>query len=383
MTKLLNSQDNVEITMKSRRMRILYCTDTLMAGGTEQQLVELISGLDFEKYEVYVICLYSYQANRSLHFLPQLINLNIPVINFDLGWNTKSKLLALWLFIREIWKIHPQIVQAVNYHSNLFLRLACPFLPSIHIIGCIFVPYSRHQLWYERISNWLCDSIVCNSKEVVDQLKQFAPHSHIIHIPNGINLQKFTAHYDKGSTNQRVLLFMGRICQQKSPHLIVEALGKLAERGDLAPDIRLWLVGEREDEILDKHIDILIAKYSLENFVVRCDATNTPEIFFDSSYVVVVPSLWEGLPGVVLEALAMGCPIIISDAANRAEVVIEGHNGWMFRTGDIEQLVDVLSYALSLPCSVIQGMASACRNSILEYDANHMVEKYIHLYESL
>lgn len=370
-------------TMKARRLKIIYCSDSLMVGGTEQQLIELISRIDFEQYEVYVFCLYSSRANRSLHFLAQLRSLDVPVFDFDLDWSAKSKLRAIWLLIFEIWKIRPQVVQAVNYHSNLLSRLARPFLPSTYLIGCIFVPYSPRQLWYERISNWLCDCIVCNSEALLNQVKQFSPHSKIIHIPNGVNLQKFTGSCNKHKASQRVLLFMGRICKQKSPHLAVEALGRLAERGELPSDVRLWIVGEREDEILDKQIDMLVAKYSLEGFVFRYDATNTPEIFYDLSYLVVLPSLWESLPGVILEALATGCPIILSEAANQVGVVIEAYNGWVFRTDDVEHLADVLSFVFSLPYSTIQSMATHCRNSILDYDANHMVESYVHLYESL
>jgi glycosyltransferase involved in cell wall biosynthesis len=354
-----------------------------MAGGTEQQLIELISRLDFEQYEVYVICLYSYRAKRNLHFLTQLSKLNISVINFDLDWSVKSKFRAIWLLICEIWNIRPQVVQAINYHSNLLIRLARPFLPALSLIGCIFVPYSPKQLWYERISNWLCNCIVCNSEALVNEIKQFAPHPNVIHIPNGVNLQKFSPLHIDDNFSQRVLLFMGRICQQKSPQFVVEALGKLAERGELPADIRLWIVGEREDEKISNYIDALVEKYSFENVVLRYGPTDIPEIFYNSAYVVVLPSLREGLPGVVLEALGTGRPVILSEAANQAGIVFENHNGWVFRTGDVEHLADVLSYALSLPYSTIQAMAPRCCNSVLAYDATHMVKNYDRLYESL
>lgn len=378
MMKLLNRKNS-----EAERLRIVYCTDSLMAGGTEQQLIELISRLDLERYEVYVICLYSHRANRSLHFLAQLNSLNIPVINFDLDWSAKEKLRAVWLLICALWKLRPQVVQAVNYHSNLLMRLARPFLPPIYLVGCIFVPYSPRQLWYERVSNWLCDFVVCNSEAVVEQVEQFAPHSRLIHIPNGVNLQRFSGSDGEKTASLRVLLFMGRICEQKSPHFAVEALGKLAERGELASDIRLWIVGEREDENVDKRIAVLVAKYSLEGVVSNYPPTDNPEKFYKASYLVVVPSLREGLSGVVLEALATGCPIILSEAANQTGVVAENYNGWVFRTGDVNHLADILKQVFSLPYSAIQAMAPGCRNSILAYDVTRLVENYVHLYESL
>lgn len=364
------------------RQCILYCTDSLMAGGAEQQLFELVTRLDRQRFEPYVVCLYSRRARRSLHFLDSLRAHNIPVIVFDIDWSLGAKLMGVARLVYEIWKIRPHIVQAINYHSNLLLRLARPFLPPLFLIGCVFVEYTRKQLLYERLSNWLCTAVVCNSLQLKEQLLLSAPHPHISVVPNGVDIQRFSAGFATSQSGY-VLLMVGRIAKQKAPHLLIEALGILRERGNLPCDIHLWIVGEREDAEAQALVDKAIVRYCMEDCVFQYPPTLSPEAYYRLADIVVLPSLWEGLPCVVLEALAAGRPVIVSEAANSTGIVVNGANGWVFRTGDAEQLAEVLSYVLNLPSSILETMSKDCRESAIPYDVKLMVDKYAQLYGSL
>jgi glycosyltransferase involved in cell wall biosynthesis len=369
--------------------RILYCTDSLMAGGTEQQLVELVTRLDRQRFELYVVCLYGKRGKRSLHFLDSLTSHNIPVMVFDLDWSPVAKLIGIVRLIHEIWKVRPHIVQAVNYHSNLLLRLARPFLPPLSLIGCIYVEYTLKQLRYERLSNWLCAAVVCNSLQLEKQLLRSAPHPYVTVIPNGVDARRFSADPQTllatSVTAQmgRVLLMVGRIAKQKAPHLLIEALGVLRERGNPLSGVRLLLVGEREDDKTQALIDSAVARYRMEDCVFQYPPTLSPEIYYHSADVVVLPSLWEGLPGIVLEALAVGRPVIVSEAANAAGIIVDRVNGWVFRTDDVEHLSEVLSYVLALPSSTLKSMCRDCQESAAPYDSRLMVDNYVRLYELL
>src|SRR5215468_939275 len=109
-----------------------------MAGGTEHQLVALVSRLDRHRFAPYVICLYGERAGRSLHFFRELQELDVPVSLLDMDWSVWDKAGAVVRLSREVRRIHPHIIQAINYHSNLLMRLARPFLPcNVKLIGCI------------------------------------------------------------------------------------------------------------------------------------------------------------------------------------------------------------------------------------------------------
>jgi hypothetical protein len=93
--------------------RILYVTDSLIAGGIESQLVELIQRLDRARYEPHVLVFYK-MPTHSPHFLPQLRAAGVPVTTLDLGWGARDKLEATRQIIAQTWRLRPQIVQAEN-----------------------------------------------------------------------------------------------------------------------------------------------------------------------------------------------------------------------------------------------------------------------------
>lgn len=369
--------------------RIVFCTDSLMAGGTEQQLVELVTRLDTRRYEPMILCLYGERAGRSLHFLPRLRECGIPVTILDLDWTAGSKLRGLVEIWRYLWRVKPDVVQPVNYHSNLLVRLASPALPrSVRLIGCVYVEYTWKQLVYERLSAWRCDALVCNSRIVEQQLCQVAGEVRIEVIPNGIDLDRFAGTRDAMSGqhrvcgSKRVLLFVGRIAYQKSPHLLAQALGILKDWGELSDDVVAWVVGEVEDAAEQAQLESVIAQYDLADVVVQFLAVDDPERFYEAAHLLVLPSQWEGLPNVTLEALASGLPVIVSDAANRDGVVMPGSNGWEFPNGDAVRLAEILRFVLGND-GYLSDMRLACRKSVCGYGVEDMVGKYQQLYDGL
>ncbi|MEO8392536.1 MAG: glycosyltransferase [Chloroflexota bacterium] len=363
--------------------RILYCTDSLMAGGTEHQLVTLISRLDRQRFEPYVICLYGERAGRSFHFLEELRKLNVPVFLLNLQWKVWDKVYAVIALARLVRRVRPQVIQAVNYHSNLLLRLARPIMfCSVKLIGGVYVAYTPKQLLYEYISGWMCDVTVCNSVSLQGQLPRYLSAQVIF---NGIDMERFSRNPDPTLRSRvspqakSVLLIIGRVARQKAPHLVVEALGVLKQRGQLPKGIAIWIVGESQDEDVQQQIDNTILQNHLENVILQFPA-NTPEAYYYAADIVVLPSLWEGLPNVILEALAAGKPLLVSEAANAAEVVKDGINGWVVRTNDVESLATKLLEVLPLD---LRSMSSYCQASALPFSVMKMVQDYELLYERL
>lgn len=366
--------------------RILYVTDSLMAGGTEQQLVELISHLDRRRVEPYVLCLYGAKTGRSLHFLPALQALHAPVILLD----QHVKLWLIILIVWHVWRIRPNLIQTVNYHSSLLTRLARPFLPvTLKLIGCIYVEYTRKQLIYERLGAWLNEALVCNSSPIQQQLRSVLRWQSIEVIPNGIDVARFAAYRDRelrqrlAPDAEKILLFMGRISRQKSPHLVVEALGLLKKQGKLRDGVCLWIVGESVEKAAQGRLDQAICDEGLQAVVHQFSATDQPETFYAAADIVVVCSLWEGLPNVILESFAAGRSVIVSEAANHAGMVQAQHTGWIVNTGDVAQLAETIAISVDLPDSEVERMQVACREVALPYSSVAMADAFMALYARL
>ncbi len=367
------------------RLRILFCTDTLSAGGTEQQLVELATRLDRERFDPYVLCLYGERAQRSLHFQRPLAAARIPVQVLDLGWSAADKLHGIAAVARVCRKFQPDVIHAVNYHSVLFTKLAYPFLPRpSRLISSVYVHYTLKQLAYEVFSSPICAAIVCNSPQIQRQLR-FCPRVELI--VNGTDLARFELGSDPGlrariaPEARRVLVMLGRISRQKSPHLLAEALGWLKARGELSLDVRVFIIGEVDSLSFRTKLIQTIERYELQEVIRLLPPTNQPEAWYSAADVTILASLWEGLPNVVLELLAAGRPVIVSEAANAAEVVEDGVTGWVVPTGDVVKLAETLRQVLALPDTNLRAMELACRAAAAPFAVEQMVARYTSLYE--
>ncbi len=370
--------------------RILYVTDSLMAGGVEHQLVELVTRLDRQRFEPFVVCLYGERAGRSLHFMETLRRQNIPVFVLDLDWSRRDKLIGLVMLMRLVWRIRPHIVQAVNYHSNLLMCLARPALPgSLKLIRCVYMVYTPKQLLYDRLSRWLCSAVVCNSPQILRQLNANRLACRMVMIPNGIDLERFVCHPDAelraraAPQARRVLLFMGRMAEVKALPSVVQALGILKERKGLPPGVAFWIVGEFEDETVQVEINRLVEYFDLFDVVFQFPPTQTPEAYYAAADVTVLVSRSEGLPNAVLELLAAGRPVIVSDAANASGVIQPGVTGWVVPAGDVSQLADTLSMVLVMSDAELGAMRPACQRAAAPFAVENMVRCFEALYCSL
>ena len=363
--------------------RILFCTDSLMAGGTEHQLVELVTRIDRERFDPYILCLYSERAGRSLHFQERIQAAGIPLYVLDLTWSAESKLRAVIEIIHAVRRIRPQIVHLINYHSNLLGRLARPFLPlSVSLLGSVYVEYTRKQWLYEDLSSWLCAAVVCNSPHIQHKLS-----AELIY--NGVNLDRFAHNPDVelrsrvAPNAKHVLLMIGRISQQKAPYLLAEALGILKQREQLPEHMCALIVGENQEQAAQNSLETTIKRYGLDTIVKQAPPTLQPEAYYHAADITVLTSLLEGLPNVILKSLAAGVPVIVSEAANAAGVIQHQSNGWIVPTSDVEALVEVLQIVFALSMSERQKMHRACLEAAARFPAAKMVWEYEALYERL
>jgi glycosyltransferase involved in cell wall biosynthesis len=373
-------------------LRILYGTDLLMAGGVERQLTELVTRLDRTRFDPHVMCLYGERAGRSLHFSPQLRKAGIPLYLLDLGWSPADKLRGLIRIGRITWRVRPQILHVFNYHSNLLARIARPFLPpSIKLIGSVRTLYSSKQLLYERLSQWTCTVIICNSPHLQQSLIEQAriPATKVICIPNGVDMERFAQNPNPALSKQvkdgagRVLVMFGRITQQKSQHLLAQALGIVKERGQLPTGTRAVIVGEQQDSAIQALLEDAIRRNQLDDVVVQYSQTKQPEAFYHATDVIILATLWEGLPNVALESLASGHPVVISEAANAARIIEHGVTGWVVQTGDVESLAETLHLVLTLTDDQLAGMRDKCLRRAADFAVPRMVEHYETLYHRL
>lgn len=150
-----------------------------------------------------------------------------------------------------------------------------------------------------------------------------------------------------------VLLCIGRLNEQKGHVTLLDALARLGRR-----DVKVVLAGDGE---LRDMIEARIRALGLEGQVRITGWISSDEVrrLLTESTVLVQPSFMEGLPVVLMEALAQGRPVISTYVAGIPELVQQGKNGWLVPTGDAESLATAIGAALDTPVDVLAEMGRA------------------------
>jgi glycosyltransferase involved in cell wall biosynthesis len=151
------------------------------------------------------------------------------------------------------------------------------------------------------------------------------------------------------------LLNVGRLCEQKGQILLMEAARELRSRGI---HFELNLVGDGEDRAA---LEEIIARYGLTDSVRLLGWQTEAQVQeqIRQCRLVVLPSFAEGLPVVLMEALAMGRPVIATSIAGIPELVQHKVSGWLIPPGSVEALVSAVCDGLAMPVEQLNQMGSA------------------------
>jgi glycosyltransferase involved in cell wall biosynthesis len=353
-------------------------------------LVDLVTRLDRAAFDPIVLSLYGKRASDD-HFVKHLRAADIPVVVLDRRLMPTDKIRMVADLAQAVRRYRPAIVQAENYHSNLLTRAARPFMPRTRLIGTQRTFYTPKQLRYERLDQRFTDVVVASSPHLKQQLVDIAriPPDKVRVILNSIDTRRFAAPKDPGvrarivPQARRALLSLGRISAMKRMHLIVEALGMLKQRGMLPADAHLLIVGPEQDPEMLRRIAQGIATYDLSNQITRLPGTDTPEDFYAATDMTMLYTVDEGLSCVMLESLAAGRPVVISEESNGAEVITDGATGWVVPTHDMEAFAQCLHRVLTMPEADLVAMRVACVARAQEYSIDILAQRYKDLYTEL
>jgi glycosyltransferase involved in cell wall biosynthesis len=370
--------------------RVLFVTDSLMLGGVETQLVDLVTRLDRGAFDPIVLSLYGKRASDD-HFAARLHAAGIPVVILDRRLNPTDKARMVYDIARAVRAYRPAIVQAENYHANLLTRAARPFMPKTKLIGTQRTFYTSKQLRYERLDQRFTDVLVASSPHLKQQLVDIAriPPDKVRVILNSIDTRRFAAPQDAtvrarvAPRARRVLLSLGRISAMKRMHLIVEGMGRLKQRGQLPGDAQLLIVGPAQDPAMLRRIMDAVTTYDLADQITRLPGTDAPEDFYAAADVTMLYTVDEGLSCVMLESLAAGRPVLISEESNGAGVIMDGVTGWVAPTHDSDAFTATLQRVLTMPAADLHAMRAACVAQAARYSIDILAQHYMNLYAEL
>ena len=203
--------------------------------------------------------------------------------------------------------------------------LGVPFGFSTHARDCRKV---APEILGQRARDAAC-VIACNT-DVARDLRELGSKVHLL--PHGVDLQRFTPRPSRSNGVLR-LLAVGRLVEKKGFHFLIAALA------GLKIPFTLTIAGDGPER---ERLRQLIILNNLENRVVFCGSVTHSELprMYAEADVVVVPSIQDrtgdrdGLPNVVLEAMASGRAIVATDAGAIASAITDNENGLLVAAGD-------------------------------------------------
>ncbi|MDV5098734.1 glycosyltransferase [Pseudomonas sp. LSJ-87] len=158
------------------------------------------------------------------------------------------------------------------------------------------------------------------------------------------------------------LVCVGRLCEQKGQLLLLEAARVLAAR---SVAFELVLAGDGE---MRGQIEALIARHGLQQQVRITGWLSSAQVREEilAARALVLPSFAEGLPVVIMEAMALRRPVLTTYVAGIPELVRPGENGWLFPAGAVDELAAAMADCLAQPAEALQRMGEAARQRVLQ-----------------
>lgn len=228
------------------------------------------------------------------------------------------------------------------------------FLPDqLRIYHYLTSPLS-HLIWRNAAS-------VCTNGEHLKQLAQrFEPGLRIESIPNGIDIEYYT-NVKPNIHHKLNLVFVGRLTKQKGLESLLKALAIIS---DNKPEtgIHLYLVGDGPQRV---ELEALAKHYKIERMITFkgwIPRDSLPGIYSQGE-IFILPSIDEGLPNVVLEAMASGLPVISTSVLSDEGIVEEGITGFLISSADPRTMADKILYFLENP-EQIKKMGLAARKHV-------------------
>jgi glycosyltransferase involved in cell wall biosynthesis len=157
------------------------------------------------------------------------------------------------------------------------------------------------------------------------------------------------------------LVCVGRLCEQKGQLLLVSAVAKLVRQG---VPIELVLAGDGE---MRAEIEALVAQYGIGAQVRITGWINGDQVREEmlAARAMVLPSFAEGLPVVVMEAMALRRPVLTTYIAGIPELVQDGKTGWLFPAGDVDAIATAMAACVGASAETLQMMGDAAHARVL------------------
>lgn len=322
---------------RDKKIKILECIRQGQIGGGESHLLSLMENINLEIYEPIVL---SFTDGPMIERLKEM-NICTYIIPTEKPFDIRVWKKVAALLVREKIKIvHCHGSRAMSNVFKAAKTLKIPIVYTIH--GWSFHedqhPFlKRLRIISERFLTSRADLNIAVSKSNMQTGKKYFPHFKATVINNGINQQKFNPANNFKNIRAEVnvcesdvlLIFIARFTSHKQPLSLIKSF---AEALKINPELHLLMVGDGDEK---KKALKIIKKLKIEHAIHFLPFRQDVPDLLAASDIFVLPSLWEGLPIGLLEAMSMGKSIIATNVDGTKEIIQNESNGLLIETDNL------------------------------------------------
>ncbi|GAK49907.1 glycosyl transferase group 1 [Candidatus Moduliflexus flocculans] len=221
------------------------------------------------------------------------------------------------------------------------------------------------------------DFLVANSDGLRDMAVKAFPSLPIQVIPNGVDLDRFTNGHARCPAEEVRILFVSRLIRRKGLQFLIDAIPQIVKEAKYPFVIKIVGDGPDKESFAAQAEELGVGGYL--RFLGYVDHGKLPEYYLDAD-VFILPSLAEGMPNVVLEAIGSGLPVVATRVAGNEELVCDGENGFLIEPRAVHALAESL-IALINQRGMREKMGLRSKQISRNYSWESVAEAYVRLYE--
>ena len=364
---------------------VVHYLDSAEFGGTEQAVLHILAGLDRRYWEP---VLFHHAEPGIAPLVKGAEDLNVKLRQVPRFQGKQSLVTVLPRFVWELRQERPAV-----FHAHLNGPLACKDgliaaalarVPAVVATAQLFVNRRHHRFIYaqQRFVTALVDRYIAVSHEVAARLGETfrIPARKVNVVHNGVTVLSTNQPANAalrfaltGSTGRPMILTAARLAGQKGLCYLLEAAA-------LVPEAMFVLAGEGPERA---NLEAQAAKLGLNQRVLFLGYRQDIADLLACCDLFVLPSLFEGLPLSILEAMAANKPVVASGVGGNSEAIVHGETGLLVPPADPAALALAIQTVLSNP-DLARRLAAAGKARVHEhFSTEAIVKQVVDIYEEI
>jgi len=369
--------------MADKPLHVMQLTCELRPAGAERIVFELAKGLKQAGHKCTVVSIQPATGEVAGWLAAEGIEVQSLGVRSRFDFGAKARLAGL------LRKRQPDLLHTHMFHANVLGRAAAAPMPKLAVVSSLHVVERRWRPWRKWMEWAKCDradAIICVSEAVARHAERDMglPPERLRVIYNGFDPARMEATADRSDVllrlgvdpTSRVVGFLGRLDRQKGPDMLLRACGQFMPRVSEATVLFVGS-GPMEHQLKRSTKELLYGR-RIHFAGHREDVGSIMQCF----EVFAFPSRWEGFGLSLLEAMAVGLPIVASRIDSVPELVEDGRSALLSDPEDHQKFGNSVLWLLNNLDRAAELGGAARKRAVERFGLESMVTKHIELYRN-